>query len=893
MNALKWKRFACLAVFLLSALFAAAPARGAEGAPKYAEGEALVVLKNSTGQKLKASAFSSGGAGQSRAQSAAKAAQAGAVKTYAALSEASDAILVHMKSGSKTTEELIADLKRNPEVLSAIPNYYNRRFSRTPNDPRYGELWGLKKIRADEAWDTTTGDATVSIAVIDTGIAGHPDLDQNLDRVWVKDFSGEGITDTDGHGTHVSGTIGAVGNNEIGVTGVNWNVKIIPLKVFQGDGAPSDLIVNALDYLVELQKDGKVRVHAVNLSLGGWIPLSPEEMKDSAYYRAHKALDDTNKTVIVVAAGNEGQEVGAPAKYTDIEEGVFQGGYVYPASFTTGLKNMIVVGATDRDDKGAKLSNWSRTAVDIAAPGVGILSTVPGGTYESWQGTSMAAPHVAGAVGLLAARKPSLSASELKTLLLNNADSAVNPPPEKYRPNYSWPGDARLSRCGLLTVKAALDKVSVLPVPVGAISVTPAAAKLTVGETKPFTASVSPSNATDKSVAWSSSEPSVADVDSAGRVRGVSAGSAVITARAQDGSDAAGSATVTVDAGAFVPVEAITVLPSSAQLEFGEERRFIARVLPANATNPAVVWSSSAPSVARVDATGLVSAGTASGTAVITASAQDGSDVSGSAAVAVNELFVPVTDVSITPSAATLRSGSQRRFTAAVYPLNASNQAVVWSSSDPFVAEVDDTGMVYAVGAGEAVIMVTTEEGNFSESARVTVEPASEPPAEPAGPDTAEAEIIGGGSDSGRYSIKVTTQYNEPVPGGITFYIWLRPIPANRAGMTAQADSGLIGPFVALSVKDGNSSRIDFDLNAPKTWNGKSISVPAGDYTLLFADAATKELYVGTVDRVSVKSGASAGGSGGGGCDAGWSLAALAGALLALFLKPGSKGLDS
>jgi subtilisin family serine protease len=554
MNGLKWKRLACMLVLLLPALFAAVPAGNAEGAPKhtkYAEGEALVVLKNSTGQKLKASAFSSGGTGQSRVQSVAKSARASAVKTYSALSEAADAILVHMKSDTQTTEELIAELNRNPEVLSAAPNYY-KKLSRTPNDPDYvnGKLWGLTRIRADEAWDTTTGNADITIAVIDTGVdPTHPDLKDNLDMVRSRDFAGEGIEDIVGHGTHVIGTIGAVGDNGIGVTGVNWRVKILPLQAFMGTLVDS-AIMNALNYLVDLQENGGVRIHAVNLSLGGWEMGSPESVKNSAMYLAYKALDETDKTVIVVAAGNEGQEVGEPAKYNDPQSEVLIGAYIYPPSYT-GLNNMIVVGAIGPDDKGADFSNWSSTAVDIAAPGVDIWSTVPGkqGSYGSLQGTSMAAPLVTGAVGLLAARNPSLTAFDLKRLLLDNANGKVNPPPEKLYPHYVWPSNARLSRYGLLDVKAALDNRAGSIVPVEAVSLTPATATLKIGERRQFTASVSPSNATDQKVVWRSSAPSVAEVDTAGMVQAVNTGNAEIT--------------VTTSEGGFSKTAKISVIPAS------------------------------------------------------------------------------------------------------------------------------------------------------------------------------------------------------------------------------------------------------------------------------------------------------------------------------------------
>jgi uncharacterized protein YjdB len=878
---LKLKCLFCLLVFLLPALFMFAPAGGAEGAPRYVPGEALVVLKNSTGQKLSASSLSQGGTGQSRVQSVANSVQASAVQTYAALSEAADAILVHMKSGSKTTEELIADLERNPDVLSASPNYYNR-LSRTPNDTRYDELWGMKKIQAENAWDTTTGSNSITIAVIDTGVdSSHPDLVQNLDMERARSFVNERIADADGHGTHVAGTVGAVGNNKTGVTGVNWEAKILPLKVFpEGEGAPASAIADALNYLTELQGKEGVRVHAVNLSLGFWASMDPAQIKGNFMYLAYKALNDTDKTVIVVAAGNAGLEVGVPAKEDVAELNVDKGDYCYPASYID-LNNMIVVGAINRDDKMAvfnslESSNWSQKFVDIVAPGANILSTLPGGKYDSWGGTSMAAPHVAGAVGLLAAWNPTLTASELKDLLLGNANSAVNPPPT----NLSV---LHMSREGLLDVKAALDKVSGRTVLVESISVTPPDATLTVGEQQQFTAQVLPSTATKKNVTWSSDKSSVATVDAkTGMVRGVSAGKAVITAKAQDDSAVSGSATVTVNAARFVPVTGISVAPPSATLTIGGAQQFIAQVLPSNATNKNLTWSSSVTSVARVDAAGLA-VGVGSGTAKITARAQDGSGVSGASTVVVNRIFVPVVDVSISSKTATLLLGKEKQFTATVYPPNATNRTVAWSSDDPLVAEVDEeTGLVRAVGVGNTVITVATQEGNFTAEAEVSVTAPSEPPTPPRGSDTTTAT---GSETSSGFSIGIRPLDGESVPERVNFYIWLS---LYQDGTTAQAAND-IGPLTAVGVRDeDNTLRINFDPAASKTWDGKDIKVPDGKYTLRFADVATESResrYVGEVEGpIEVKKDTGSlpkDGGGGGGCNAGWGLIVLAGVLLA------------
>jgi subtilisin family serine protease len=776
------KRLVFLSIWLLTTFFAAAPAKGSEG--RYAEGEALAVLKNNTGSKLSASAFSSKGAGQSRAASVAASVQANAFTTYAALSEAADAILVHIKSDSQTTEKLIEDLSQNPDVLSAVPNYFNK-VSRVPDDPRYSELYAMKRIRAEEAWNMTTGSQAVAVAVIDTGVdATHPDLAENLDMELGKNFTKEDFTDSKVHGTHVIGTIGAVGNNGTGVTGVNWKVKLIPLKVFEGDSAPDTLLLAALEYVVKLQAEGGTRVYAVNLSLGSWRPDSPETVKNTPLYKAYKALDDTNKTVIVVAAGNESREVGVPAQASPFDQ-ISDGDYVYPPSYT-GLANMIVVGALDQNDAAATYSNWSATAVDIVAPGDGILSTVPASSssYKVMRGTSMAVPHVVGAVALLAARNSSLTASELKALLLENSNSGVNPAPKN---GINGGGVSHMSRRGLLDVKAAMDKIETL---VQSISVTPSPATVMAGLSRQFSAAIYPLDASNRKVTWASGNPSVASVDAeTGLVFGLEEGKTVITAHARDESGISGSANVTV--------------------------------------------------VSSIDS-------------------------------------VPVEGVSIAPSRAAMMIGVPKQFTATISPSNASDPFVTWASDKPDVAEVDNEGRVYGVGIGNAVISVTTRSGKFYATARVSVEAPSA--AEPPEPPTAGAtmDVTMSHPATNLYAVSIS-----PAPASVRFFIWLYEFFESKGGL-AWDGSSYHGPFAASFSNIGGVAQFDLDAGKLETWDGKSGTVPSGNYSLVLADAATREKYVGRLPGPIVveNSGSSPGtggedkdnggkGGGGGGCDAG------------------------
>ncbi len=296
-------------------------------------------------------------------------------------------------------------------VLYAEPEAW-RSAELTPNDPQYASEWGLNNARdvdidAPEAWDISTGQASTLVAVIDTGInLTHPDL---VGRIWTNpgEIAGNGVDDDNdgyvddvhgwnfvndtnnpaddhGHGTHVSGTIAAATNNATGVAGVDWNAKILPLKFLDSSGNGSDF-----DAAAAIRYAADVGAKIINASWGSGD--FSQTLYDAIAYARGKGV------VFVAAAGNNGRN-------TDTTP-------FYPASFD--LDNILSVAAVASDGSLASFSNYGARSVDVAAPGVGILSTVRGGGYGTSSGTSMAAPHVSGVVSLLVGMNPTSDPASL------------------------------------------------------------------------------------------------------------------------------------------------------------------------------------------------------------------------------------------------------------------------------------------------------------------------------------------------------------------------------------------------------------------------------------------------------------------------------------------------
>lgn len=335
--------------------------------------------------------------------------------------------------------QAIQKLKGLPQLVYAEPNYVYH-HDVISNDPYYtdGRLWGMYGdastpanqygSQAAEAWAKGhTGSKYVVVGVVDEGaMYSHEDLGANypmnpFDKADGIDNDGNGYIDdihgwdffsddnstfdgaVDDHGTHVSGTIGAVGGNNRGVAGVNWKVAMVSGKFLGPNGGFTDDAVLAVDYMIDLKIRHKAKLVALNNSWGG-----------GGYSQALKdAIDraDSANILFVVAAGNNFKSNNDVTPY-------------YPAAYSS--ENIITVASITKTGALSYFSNIGPTTVDIGAPGSGVFSTVPGSdgitsSYASYDGTSMATPHVTGACALYASTHPNATAAQIKNAILSSA----------------------------------------------------------------------------------------------------------------------------------------------------------------------------------------------------------------------------------------------------------------------------------------------------------------------------------------------------------------------------------------------------------------------------------------------------------------------------------------
>lgn len=286
------------------------------------------------------------------------------------------------------TGVVMQSLRTNSMVEYSHQNTYYRRLF-TMNDSRSSEQYGPAIVGLSKAWDITLGSPNVVIAVVDSGVdLEHPDLKANLVPGFNALNEGQSPQDDNEHGTHAAGIAGAVGDNGVGVTGACPRCKIMPVKVLDSEGGGTGFGVAAG---VVWAVDNGAQI--INLSLGG-------KESDPTMERAIKYALSRN-AVVVVAAGNDN---------TDAK--------MYPAA----LPGVISVGSVDKNRNRSSFSNYG-TWVSVMAPGSDILSTIPTsmGEYTYMDGTSMAAPLVAGIVGLMKSRFPQLTPAQVKARLEGTA----------------------------------------------------------------------------------------------------------------------------------------------------------------------------------------------------------------------------------------------------------------------------------------------------------------------------------------------------------------------------------------------------------------------------------------------------------------------------------------
>ena len=337
--------------------------------------------------------------------------------------------------GDRDVDETIKSLKNDPNVLYAVPNYIHHPLT-TPDDYYFDLQWGLHNIGqeicsingendndtdAPEAWKTTTGNQKVVIAVIDTGIdRNHEDLAANM---WTNKAEANGILgvddddngyiddiygldafaddldpmDENGHGTHVAGIIGAIGNNTIGVSGVNWTAKIMALRFMGVEGGSDADALECINYIIGInKKGGNVRVINVSWGGGGENPVVGDAI----------ATLKSENILFMAAAGNNGTNNDFTPHY--------------PSSYA--MDNIIAVAGTDNRGNKAASSSYGAKSVDVGAPGENIASTYPENKYSYMSGTSMATPFVSGLAALLWSHWGNIPYQDIRDIILASID---------------------------------------------------------------------------------------------------------------------------------------------------------------------------------------------------------------------------------------------------------------------------------------------------------------------------------------------------------------------------------------------------------------------------------------------------------------------------------------
>lgn len=515
--------------------------------------------------------------------------------------------------------------------------------------------WGVEKTNCNILADylkEKNKTKTVIVAVIDSGV----DLDHSFLKGRLSDNGYDFVEndktpeDRNEHGTHVAGTI-------VDCTkGLN-NIKILPIRVLDANGKGTNLnIINGINYAAKKKAD------IINLSLGGVRFF--DSMEDKAIKSVQK-----KGCICVVAAGNESKNT----KYS------------CPAH----IASCITVAAVDSNLKRAYFSNYGKS-VDVAAPGVGIVSSVPGDKFKSESGTSMATPHISGIIAMLKLNYAGLKPKNVHKYL------------EKVCVNLGAAGRDDYYGYGFPDMRRAIPKYKVKP---KSIEFVESEVKLTKGSKKTLEVNFLPENATETQLKWKSSDETIAEVSEYGVVKGKKLGKVTITATTVNKKKA--KCTVVVVPKPIFP-KSVTISGSSLTMDVGDVYQLNAAIRPLSATETKLTWKSSNTSIATVDKTGLITA-KKKGYCIISVTTVNG--CSDSISLKVNPLVIQPTQIIISEEKKELTVGSNFQLTAKVLPENATNTLITWSSDNTDVAEVTYGGYVTAYKAGTALITAETSNG--------------------------------------------------------------------------------------------------------------------------------------------------------------------------------------
>ncbi len=595
-------------------------------------------------------------------------------KDIIAVDDNSKASIVKISS-SDSMEEAIEKFKDNTKVEYVQPNYkysFYEGGTSSFSEPKY--QYHLENLKMKQIWEKIESGSynTTKVSVIDTGVdVYHEDLQANLVNTdsYIATIGGKQLTkdyDMDEHGTHVSGIIGATYGNNLGVSGVASGTNNDLVKVMMVGSTPDGRNLYTADIIeaINYSKDNGAKV--INMSFGG-------EGRDRAMEAAIKDAYDSG-IVLVAAAGNDGIDV-----------------FSSPSDF----KEVISVNASNKFNNVTYWSDYGNYK-DITAPGNDILSTIPGDSYASFSGTSMASPVIAGIVALMLDVNPDLTPAQVYNILCASTGSNSFDEYAAY---------------GVVNAEAAIDAVYNASVsePVTELTIKNNEAEVYENDNIYLETLVKPATSL-KSVSWSSDDESIATVDNNGKVTGVSQGTTTVRATV-DGKEVTCEVLVKLSKNQ----SSITIENKDALslLVEGETRTLTATILPENATNKEVYWKSSNRNVIDIDENGNLVA-MSSGTAIITAKTYDGAYTD---SVTIQVVKDPK-KITMSNTVSKMLIGDKHTYSASVKDEDGNdlvlNNQVKWRSTNTAVAKVSQTGEVTAVGAGTTYIVAYVKTVNNS-----------------------------------------------------------------------------------------------------------------------------------------------------------------------------------